>query len=278
MYNFVTGEKIQQKCDIYLGFPEDFNYNPIIAQQTNKHLDLNELNNEFDNPYLVFCNSHRILDLLNKIYLFKNNFILVTHNSDGEIRENNDILKILNCEKLDRWYAQNICFENDKLIFLPIGIANSMWSHGNLNDFTNEMVLHNISNKSKDVYFNFNINTNRMKRENCFHQLKDKLEWLDNVSPFENIIRLSQYKFCICPEGNGVDTHRLWECFYLKVVPIVIKSEFTNILIKQGLPIFILENENWYDLDINKLNYTDFDFNHPNLVNILNYNNYFEDI
>lgn len=276
--NIVTGEKIQQKCDIYLGFPEDFNYNPVISQQTNKHLNLNYLNNKFDNPYLVFCHSHRISELSSKIHLFNNNFILVTHNSDGEIRYTFDILNILNCKKLDKWYAQNICFENNKLKFLPIGIANSMWPHGNLNYFTNEIVLYNILNKSKDVYFNFNIGTNRMKRENCFHNLKDKLEWLNNVSPFENIIRLSQYKFCICPEGNGVDTHRLWECFYLKVVPIVIKSEFTNILIKQGLPIYILENENWYDLDINKLNYTDFDFNNPNLVNILNCNNYFEKI
>lgn len=272
MYNIVTGEKIQQKCDIYLGFPEDFHFNPVISQQTNKHLNLNDLNDEFYNPYFVFCYSHRISELSTKMHLFNNHFILVTHNSDGEIRENNDIFNILNCEKLDKWYAQNICFENNKLNFLPIGIANSMWPHGNINNFTNETVLYNIHNKSKDVYFNFNIDTNRTKRENCFHNLKDKLEWLNNVSPFENIIRLGQYKFCICPEGNGVDTHRLWECFYLRVVPIVIKSEFTNILIKQGLPICILENENWYDLDINKLNYTDFDFNTLNLVNILNSN------
>ena len=34
---------------------------------------------------------------------------------------------------------------------------------------------------------------------------------------------LSSYKFAICPEGNGVDTHRLWEALYFTCVPIVIK-------------------------------------------------------
>ena len=84
--------------------------------------------------------------------------------------------------------------------------------------------------------------------------------------------RLSTYKFCICPEGNGVDSHRLWECFNLKVVPIVIKSEFTNILLNQGIPLVVLDN--WTELDVNKLNYNDYDFDSENLKKILSFNNY----
>ena len=45
---------------------------------------------------------------------------------------------------------------------------------------------------------------------------------------YRNLIRatlkLSYYKFAICPEGNGVDCHRIWECIYLGVVPIIIDS------------------------------------------------------
>ena len=36
----VTGERIQQLCHVYFGFKEDFDYNPIIKQQTNKHFNL----------------------------------------------------------------------------------------------------------------------------------------------------------------------------------------------------------------------------------------------
>ena len=192
LMNIITGEKVQQLCDIYLGFKEDLYFNPVIKHQVNKHLEFNSLNTDFDNPYYIFCYSHRIKDLSSKAHLFKNKFVLVTHNSDGEVKNEPYVLNILNTPNLDKWYAQNICFSHSKLYFLPIGIANSMWSHGNLNDFYNHVVLYNTINKTKNVYFNFNIDTNRLKRGVCFNSLKGKLEWLNNVSPSENILRLSQ--------------------------------------------------------------------------------------
>ena len=134
--------------------------------------------------------------------------------------------------------------------------------------YNTDVVLYNLLNKSENVYFNFNINTNRSKRSECFNTLKHKLLWLDNIPTSENILRLSKYKFCICPEGNGVDTHRLWEALYLKTIPIVIKSEFTNILQKNGVPLVILDT--WNDLNINSLNYNDYDFTNENFVQITN--------
>jgi hypothetical protein len=93
----------------------------------------------------------------------------------------------------------------------------------------------------------------------CFNRLKHKLEWLDEVPPRENIQRLSEYEFCICPEGNGVDTHRLWEALYVKCIPIVIKSKHIDILQKQlDIPLVILDS--WDDFDISKLDYTAYTF------------------
>jgi hypothetical protein len=271
--NIVTGEKIQQICDVYFGFQEDFNFNPVIKQQINKHFNLNNLNIEFNNPYYIFCYSHRIKDLANKIHLLKNKFVLITHNSDGEIRIEPAVLTILNYPNLDKWYAQNICFDNPKLYFLPIGIANSQWPHGNITMYNDKIILHNSLNKTKDIYFNFNIDTNKNKRDICFNSLKNKLEWLNNVSPQENIIRLSQYKFCICPEGNGIDTHRLWEALYLKTIPVVIRSEFTTILEKNQIPLVILNN--WDDLNINNLKYEDYNFHDEFFLKITNFNKIF---
>ena len=268
--NIITGEKVQQLCDIYFGLQKDFFYNPIIKQQPNKHYDLNNLNADFDNPYYIFCYSHRIYDLSNKIHFFKNKFTLVTHNSDAEVKNEPHILNILNTQKLDKWYAQNIRFDHSKLYFLPIGIANSMWPHGKVSAFNNYYVLHNANNKIKNIYFNFNLDTNRAKRNVCYNSVKNKLEWLNNVSPEENIVRLSQYKFCICPEGNGVDTHRLWEALYLKVVPIVIKNDFTDILQKNHIPLVTLNS--WDDFDENILNYDCFAFENANFTKIINFN------
>jgi len=279
MSHIVTGEKIQQLCDVYLGFEEDFQFNPLIKNHYNKHIDLNYLSGMYDNPLYIFCYAHRIKDLSYKINLFQNNFILVTHNSDCEIRQVEEIFNILNREKLLKWYGQNICFEHPKLQFLPIGLANSMWEHGNLSLFNDKNFINNsnASNiKTKKVYFNFSIDTNKKKRQNCYDALKNKLEWLENVNPIQNQLRLKEYEFCICPEGNGVDSHRLWEALYLKTVPIVIKSEFTNILIKQCVPLFVLES--WQDLNIDDLNYNDFDFNNPDFIKLLNFDNNYLDI
>jgi hypothetical protein len=266
----VTGEKIQQLCDIYLGNEEDFIYNPNINKEITKHLYLNNINNFINNPYRIFCYTHNINILSQKIHFFQNNFILITHNSDTEIRETNEVLKILHFSKMLKWFGQNICFEHPKLYFLPIGLANSQWSRGNIcifNDIKNLTIT-----KSNNVYFNFNINTNVTKRKHCYDSLIHKLQWLDNLEPVENFKRLRTYKFCICPEGNGVDTHRLWECLYLKVIPIVIKSNFTNILLNQNIPLVVLDD--WEQFDLNNLNYDVCMFDTANLKKILHFDNY----
>ena len=263
--NIISGEKIQQLADVYLGLDEDFTFNPVIREQPLKLLPFHVIIKQFDNPAIVFCYTHRIDLLATKIDLFLNNFVLITHNSDHGIHENDaNVARILNNTKLQKWFGQNIVFLDDKLHLIPIGIANSQWEHG-IHNFKNHIDIE----KKNDVYFNFNINTNYDKRQNCYEILRTQLNWLENVTPRENIQRLAQYKFCICPEGNGVDTHRLWEALYVKTVPIVIKSEYSQILAKYNVPMVVLES--WGDLNIENLNYNDYDFENIVFKKLLNF-------
>ena len=78
--------------------------------------------------------------------------------------------------------------------------------------------------------------------------MKDKLEWNTRLSKPDYFIELKKHKYAICPRGNGLDTHRLWECFYLDVIPIMLKRDSPNI---DNLPIIYLEN--WDELDMNKI-------------------------
>ena len=73
---------------------------------------------------------------------------------------------------------------------------------------------------------------------------------------------MSKYQYCICPNGNGVDTHRFWEAIYLKLVPIVIRNSFYNML-ENKVPMIILNS--WEEFDLNKLP----DYNTFNFQNIL---------
>jgi len=277
----VSGEKLQEISHVYLGIDNDFSNNPYINRQTTKHKNMSEINSDYNNPKIVFCYGHRIGILAEKINYFINSFILITHNSDKNIAENDiSIINIYNCNKLLKWYAQNLCFEHHKLFLLPIGIANNQWEHGsNFQNFYN--TLSNDTQhikKSKSIYFFFDINTNKEKRTSCYTSIVKKIPFLNKISPYDNFKRLSEYEFCICPEGNGVDTHRFWEALYLKCVPIVINSPFINIIKNNtNLPMIILNS--WDDLDINNLQeYSTFNFTDNESIKYLNLDYYLDTI
>lgn len=255
MENIITGERLQNICDVYLG-PYEI-YNPNIDKS--KIIDIYTIQDNYDNPNKIFCYSKNIEQLCKIIHYFKNKFILISHNSDYDILNTDNINKLLNNDKLVKWYAQNLTFTHEKIHIAPIGLANSQWKHGNLSLFNDINFMNNIQNKSLNIYFNFDINTNKQYRQECYDKLKNKINFLPKLDSLQNLQRLSNYKFCICPRGNGIDTHRLWEALYLRVVPICINDEFVNILKNEyKVPLLIINK--WEDLDINSLNYNEYDF------------------
>ena len=81
----ITGERLQELCDVYLGLPDDFHYNPRIARQSNKCFDLNKLTEKWNNPKVIFCYAHQLLLFLDKQHYLQNPFYLISHNSDENI-------------------------------------------------------------------------------------------------------------------------------------------------------------------------------------------------
>jgi len=250
----ISGERIQQIADIYLGTPGDFMYNPVIFEQIEKHQILDDIDGPFDNPPTLFLYSHLLEPFSKKLQYFTNQFTLITHNSDYNLTNSDPVVqKILESDTLVRWWGQNLCFIHPKMRILPIGIANSMWEHGKVENYAIGPI-----NKTDDVYFNFNIYTNPAKRQPCYDMFKEKMEFLSMVPVAENVRRLAKYKWCICPEGNGVDTHRLWEAMYLRCIPVVVRSPFIDTLMhytEGELPIYVMNS--WSDLT--NLNFPNFE-------------------
>lgn len=264
--NFITGEKIQLSCDHFIGIERDFRYNPNIYKARNKFLDINKINDYFENKKKIFCyNSPFIsLELLtNKLKFMKNPFTLVFHNSDESLNEKHLIL-FENLSLLECIYAQNVIINHEKVIPIPIGLANSQWIHGNpqIHKEVYEMTII----KTKNIYFNFNIGNNPNKRQICYDIINKKdISWNKNL-PYKNyLIELKKHKFAICPEGNGIDTHRFWECLYMNTIPICLKNTITTYY-KKYFPIVLLDD--WRELDITKLKYTTFDHKHLNIENL----------
>ena len=254
--NFINGERLQQIADMYLGTADDFMYNPLIFEQIEKHQILDDIVSKFDNPPILFLYAHLLKPFAQKMKFFANPFTLITHNSDANLSDSDPVVqKILEFDNLVCWWGQNLCFVHKKMRFLPIGLANTMWDHGKVEHFYKD-------NKSEDIYFNFNIYTNREKREPCYNVLKTQLSFLPMLPVAENVKRLAQYKWCICPEGNGADTHRLWEAMYLGCVPIVVRSPFIDALMHYTggeLPIYIVES--WDNFSNNLPDFAQYRFN-----------------
>ena len=241
----ISGEKFQELCDVYCGLPEDFQYNPRIARQTQKHLDLRTITQAWNNPGLIFCYGHSLKYFMEKQQFFQNPFVLVSHNSDENITD--QYVPILSNPKLQQWYAQNICMDHPKLKLLPIGIANSMWPHGNLTTLASHM---RYSQKPKDIYFYVNIGTNQQARSECYTAFIQKGLTFGQARPHpEYLDELAQHKFAICPDGHGIDSHRIWECYYLGVIPILKANTFTQKL-QQWLPCIVANS--WDAVDIQR--------------------------
>lgn len=149
------------------------------------------------------------------------NIKLITHQTDLTI-DKKLFYKKPKC--ISKWYSINVSFQHQDLIPIPIGIAND-YSPKNLlvKDFLNFTPQKNKENK---LYVNNRRNTNHKERDKTYELFINK-SWckVDEANlPIDNYKNnLDTYKFILCPPGNGLDTHRIWESLYLGSVPVVKK-------------------------------------------------------
>jgi hypothetical protein len=135
--------------------------------------------------------------------------VLVSHNEDTNITH--DFSVIANHPLLIHWFAQNVLFDHPKVTFLPIGLANSMWPHGNIHEFSK--VYKEETRKEDLLYFYFSVHTNRNVRQECKDLLVRKGFRFGKQETYTGYLKtLQKTMFAICPDGNGIDSHRIWEC------------------------------------------------------------------
>ena len=237
----INGERVQALCDVLL-----VTHEKLLFQTTLHRPPLRDIPRVMmENPVPIIAGKlDSILENVPKwrlpvIFVFgdyleqffriiinhiKRPFILVSHNSDAGVDDGYIKRLDKNNSMLVLWLAQNCYIRHKKLVHLPIGIANTMWPHGDLRALARvmSMDIKGRSNKSNDIMACFNVETNPTKRNLAEYQLQRVgiLNESCNLS-FENYLgELKQYKYSVCPQGNGVDTHRFWESIYMNVIPI----------------------------------------------------------
>lgn len=109
-------------------------------------------------------------------------------------------------------------------------------------------------NRHSNIYSNFNPST----------APKHRLELLSYVSSLRDIVvvgsysysrdgrlnflrELSQFRYFLAPQGNGLDSHRVWEGLCLGSVPVVLANSYSHRLLTWlGLPVVGVAD--WSDL------------------------------
>jgi len=204
---------------------------------------------------IFYCKIDHALHFLHNVGRYiKIPFVFVTHNGDLPVSQ-----QLVDCAKtipnLKKWFGQNIECASDPLVHsIPIGLENDYFfpdvrKRKRLRDkvvqqATTPTIPHRL------LYLNYSFSTNRIEREYAWKVSKANLKkesitdrcadslsqseyasWLDDVA---------HHHYVLCPKGNGLDTHRLWETLYLGRIPIV-KMDTNNTYYEQ-LPILFVND------------------------------------
>ena len=151
--------------------------------------------------------------------------VLVTGYSDHPIDQME--LDLLEQPNLKAWFANNINIRHPKLHAVPLGLPNEV-------DFSiqgNTRAIYEVAQTEKTVknlaYMNFKIDTFPVERRRVHDMFVDK-SWVTkgglncDVDGHKQYLKdIQSHKFCICPRGNGFDSHRLMEALYLGTIPVV---------------------------------------------------------
>jgi hypothetical protein len=194
---------------------------------------------------IVFLSANLIEEYFINIHRdVKNRYILISHNSDRNITEKE---KAYIDDRIIFWFAQNLDAKQDENNgLIPIGLENLRYQlNGVLKDF---QTTENIE-KSKITLLSFNVVTNNKERKKVLESLKNNrfIEKNSLGNHREYFEELKKYKFNLCPEGNGLDTHRIWESLLASAIPVMIRNTFTENLASLNFPIMLLDE--WEDFN-----------------------------
>ena len=185
--------------------------------------------------------------------------ILVLGHSDIETKRVDAIfLKKLGIKRLFATNNYPLDFFSESI---PLGITNDCDDspiHRLLGDESHFLKANNVDFLSEffepTIYINFSSGNNRGVREQVLslatkipHLYRFTVQTPDftDKGRISYLGKLRSHGMVLCPEGNGIDTHRFWETLYMGGVPVVTSNKAMQSLY-DNLPVIQLHS--WVEL------------------------------
>lgn len=152
-------------------------------------------------------------------------------------------------------FCVNNISDNQNTYGIPLGLTNDCDDSPIHPIYGNKKILIDTINKNLErnnlVYMNFNINNYPTERSLVWNYFSG-FDWV-KIGTIDNTIsgrvkfleEIKSSKFTLCPRGNGIDTHRMWESLYLGSIPIVRYENAHKLFL--DLPILFIDD--WSQID-----------------------------
>lgn len=228
--DIISGQNFAAKCDYVFSQMKDSIDGPVSVFAETIH--------SFRAGEVVFCKTdyiktfHQILEKYIPTHI---PFSMVTHDSDYCVTE--DMFELFSNRPI-KWYGINSCTKS--VTPIPLGTANTYCR------ITMKAGDFQKAQPHKLLYVNHRVDTYSAEREWLYPYFSGK-NWCTVRHPFPKgeiglyKQELLSHKFILCPRGNGIDTHRLWESLYCGVIPIV-KRHWTHSYLDGNLPVLFVDD------------------------------------
>jgi hypothetical protein len=228
-FPYLSGDTFSSICDIAI------NSLPLNTYETS---ELKRVNS-------VFIKSDLLINFIELLPSFNNLKIVVAGNGDTNHME------LIIPKGVDiRLYCQNYAGTNAENIYLlPLGLENIKLAGSGQKKYF-------VSSESDRIFDKVLVpphgNTNKKRGEEIQKLIGKKLFVVmeKRLSRRDYFRETCRYKFVLCLEGNGFDTHRIWETLYQDNFPVVLNTRWSKNLKSLGLPILIVDDLDFLDSSI----------------------------
>jgi len=256
MSDFINYNWMPTIADHCLDSPEEFYINAGVSRLHDK-FEFNPEDVKEDD--IIFVKTDYIYNgnFINLLKAIKHKFTLISAISSYNVGLGHpSYIDIINSDKIKHWFCTNPPdVDSEKVTGLPIGFEEREREGGN-----QEVIRKHWKDKPRwqdkidKIYLSYHTlgnNPNRDRNIKYLSSLPCVVAEKCKLSFDKYLEKMRQYKYVICLEGAGFDTHRNYEALLVGSIPIMINSTIKKIYDDWNLPSIFVDN--WTQINSNYL-------------------------
>lgn len=220
---YISGDSIARICDYVIPFPI---------------LDVDIVRKNIAKADSIFVNGHNLTEMLEGARDLLSGKIIFSGNSDQNFTDTKifaDLQSLVFCQN-------STIISLNHVRTLPIGIENIRLGRSGFKRLHKGLSHFKYTNR----VFVPPMSPTNLSRIEVVALAKTKPELFavmtDYLPTKQYFKKARDYKFIFACEGNGFDTHRLWEILYQNSFPVVLRSDWSISLQWLELPILLVDS------------------------------------